>query len=142
MYKNSYNLPNAYKAYAEQRGNAKKRNIAFDITFEDWCKIWYESGKWEERGRGRGRYVMARNEDYGGYSVDNVSIKTQEENGREGVHMGERNYAKRPEARAKISAALTGHKKPKFECKHCGHMIAGMSNLLRWHNENCKKRSS
>jgi hypothetical protein len=65
--------------YARDRYNVqkhsavKKRNIPFEITFEEWYQIWLDSGHWEERGRGG--YVMARKGDKGPYAVGNVDIK-------------------------------------------------------------------
>lgn len=65
--------------YARDRYNVqkhsavKKRNIAWEITFEEWYQIWLDSGHWKERGRGG--YVMARHGDKGPYRADNVEIK-------------------------------------------------------------------
>ena len=28
--------------------------------------------------------------------------------------------------------------KPKFQCQHCKTVVGGQSNLIRWHNDNCK----
>ena len=53
---------------------AKARGIPFLLTFEDWCGIWFASGKWEQRGRRRGQYVMARFMDRGAYERGNVRI--------------------------------------------------------------------
>lgn len=40
---------------------------------------------------------------------------------------------------AKISAALTGYKRPRIECPHCGKV--GANGLMkRWHFDNCKQR--
>lgn len=33
-----------------------------------------------------------------------------------------------------------GIPKPKFNCSVCGKQVGGKSNLLRWHNDNCKSR--
>jgi hypothetical protein len=45
--------------------------------------IWNESGKWDERGLGVGKYCMARRMDSGGYSKDNVYITTCDDNVRD-----------------------------------------------------------
>lgn len=60
--------------YREHRHGAKRRGVPFLISFEEWATIWYESGRWEDRGVHRGQYVMARNGDVGAYAVGNVSI--------------------------------------------------------------------
>lgn len=70
-------------AYHNHRIRAKRRGIPFLLTYEEWCVIWMESGKWEERGHNRGQYCMARFGDKGGYEVGNVRICTVEENAAE-----------------------------------------------------------
>lgn len=47
------------------------------------------SGKWDERGDTRGKYCMARFNDAGPYSTDNVKIILFEDNTRE-VHDNQR----------------------------------------------------
>lgn len=67
-------------AYNSQEKSAKVRKIAFLLTFEEWLAIWIDSGKWGQRGRLRGQYVMARYGDQGPYSVGNVRICLTGEN--------------------------------------------------------------
>ena len=67
-------------AYDRHKSQAKTRNIAFLLTFEEWTTIWLESGKWEQRGRRKGQYVMARFGDVGPYEIGNVHICTCQEN--------------------------------------------------------------
>lgn len=50
------------------------------MTFEEWLKVWQDSGKWHLRGQGRGKYCMGRHDDLGYYEVGNVSIISQTEN--------------------------------------------------------------
>jgi hypothetical protein len=50
------------------------------LTFEEWHKIWMDSGHWHERGRRRGQYVMSRIADLGHYELGNVLIQTTEQN--------------------------------------------------------------
>lgn len=71
-------------AYATHKSQAKRRGIPFLLTLEEWCAIWRESGKWEQRGHKTGQYVMARFGDVGPYTVGNVRIITCNENGSEG----------------------------------------------------------
>ena len=72
MYKNQYNI---------QKQNARKRKIEFHLTYEQWLEIWGE--KISLRGVGRGKYCMARNNDKGPYSIDNVRIILFEDNNKE-----------------------------------------------------------
>ena len=70
-----------YRFYYQRR-TAKARGIEWRFIFGDWWRIWQESGKWDERGRGKGGYCMARWNDDGPYSVENCYITTNAENGR------------------------------------------------------------
>lgn len=66
--------------FNQQRDNARKRNIEWQLSFDEWWEIWQNSGRWDERGCGRGLYCMCRNGDVGPYAADNVFIATCEEN--------------------------------------------------------------
>lgn len=115
-------------AYWDQKRLAAKRNIGWQLTFEEWLNIWQQSGHLHERGRGIGKYCMCRYGDVGPYSVNNVFIQTNEKNsseahkGKPGRPMSEFNKeqllkshlgAKRSdETRQKMSAAAKGKKKP------------------------------
>jgi DNA-binding CsgD family transcriptional regulator len=72
------------RKYASQRNGAFKRNIAWELTFAQWWKIWQQSGHWDQRGHGANRYCMCRLGDVGPYAVDNVYIATNSENIRDG----------------------------------------------------------
>lgn len=63
------------RAYVSQKINASKRGIGFEMTLPEWWAIWQASGKWAQRGRGKG-YCMARKGDEGPYAVGNVYICT------------------------------------------------------------------
>lgn len=67
-------------AFNSQRQNAKSRGISWSIKLWEWWQIWQQSGKWEERGRGKGKYVMCRFGDVGAYEAGNVYIATCEHN--------------------------------------------------------------
>ena len=69
-----------WRKFKHHQGSAKQRGIPFLLTFEDWCGIWFASGHWEERGRRRGQYVMARFMDRGAYERGNVRICSVGEN--------------------------------------------------------------
>lgn len=66
--------------FIRQRRNAERREIPFDLSFEEWWKLWQDSGMWDIRGVGRDRACMSRIDDEGGYSLGNVQIKLQWEN--------------------------------------------------------------
>jgi hypothetical protein len=89
--------------YQSHRSHAKARGISFNLTFEQWLKIWTDSGHLSERGNKAGQYVMARFQDRGAYAVGNVRIITVEENKAE--------HRMSIEGRAKISAAFTDERK-------------------------------
>lgn len=65
---------------------AKSRRIPFLLTIDEWWSIWEASGRWEQRGRKRGQYVMARPGDKGPYEIGNVVIIPQGDNHREFNH--------------------------------------------------------
>jgi hypothetical protein len=66
--------------YTRHKVNAKRRGVAFLLTFEQWWHIWDVSGKWPLRGNRAGMYAMLRIADAGPYSVANVYIARMEVN--------------------------------------------------------------
>jgi hypothetical protein len=66
--------------FYQHKINAERRGVEFKFTFDEWVKMWEDSGKWDERGWGSEKYCMARHNDTGPYSIDNVSIQTNKEN--------------------------------------------------------------
>ncbi len=64
------------RKYKNQRDSAKHRGIEWKFNINDWWNVWEKSGKWGERGRRVGGYVMARYSDTGAYSPENVYITT------------------------------------------------------------------
>jgi hypothetical protein len=122
------------KVYKAQKSNAKTRKIPFLLTFEQWLKIWNDSGKLDQRGRGADKFCMCRVGDMGSYEVGNVFIGTGRENVRAGnlgkemtqevkdkiskTHSGkphewskgDKNPMHRPEVKAKLSAKISGSK--------------------------------
>jgi|GEM_PF-2966559 len=67
-------------AFTRQRQAARQRGIEWNLKLWDWWQIWQLSGKWDDRGRGKGKYVMCRFGDAGSYEVGNVYIATHEHN--------------------------------------------------------------
>lgn len=70
--------------YEAQCRAAKRRGVAWSITFREWLAVWSESGLKHLRGVGKGRYCMARHGDIGPYSVGNVSIQLCTKNSSDG----------------------------------------------------------
>ena len=69
--------------YHNHKARAKRKGIPFELTFEQWYKIWLDSGHYHEKGTKHGQYVMSRYQDKGGYTIDNVYIQTVGDNTRE-----------------------------------------------------------
>lgn len=69
----------ALPRFNQQRFNAGRRGIGWELNLWQWWTIWEESGHWAERGRGQG-YVMCRKGDVGPYAVGNVLIAKAIEN--------------------------------------------------------------
>jgi hypothetical protein len=73
-------LDKAYDPYEIQKRNAKRRGIPFLLSRAEWISIWEKSGKFKNRGRGKGKYVMSRKGDKGAYVIGNVEIILHGEN--------------------------------------------------------------
>jgi hypothetical protein len=71
-------------AFQIQRCNAAARGVEWNLTLWQWWTAWQESGKWEQRGREKGQYVMSRIGDQGAYEVGNIRIILCSENITEG----------------------------------------------------------
>lgn len=66
--------------FVQQKVQAKRRGIPWELTFEEWWGIWDASGKWELRGFGAGKFCMSRYKDEGAYTKGNVIIASTEDN--------------------------------------------------------------
>jgi len=97
------------KQFTQHKWNAIDRGVEFLFTFEQWRDWWLATGKWEQRGRGRGKYCMRRYGDIGPYSVENVFCGTNEDNVRD-AQVGDKNPMKRQDVREKVGAATRGGK--------------------------------
>ena len=69
--------------YHNHKARAKRKQIPFELTFDEWLHIWIESGHYNNKGTKRGQYVMSRYGDLGGYTIGNVHIQTVGENTKE-----------------------------------------------------------
>jgi hypothetical protein len=90
-------------AFRNQRNNAGNRGIGWELTAWQWWTIWQQSGKWEQRGRGRG-YVMCRKGDTGPYALGNVFIDTGARNSSD----GQRDKKKDPSLPIGVSRTKSG----------------------------------
>ena len=94
----------ARERFYAHRGNAKRRNIPFLMSFEEWITVWLSSGHYHEIGRARGKYCMARFGDFGAYEVGNVRIITSTANIIEWNTSDKKRAARRdPQWRAQLS---------------------------------------
>lgn len=72
-------------AYRSQQNAANHRGIEWGLTLAQWLDVWRTSGKLDQRGRGKGKYVMSRIKDAGGYVLGNVHIQLATANSLEAV---------------------------------------------------------
>ena len=93
-------------SYHTQKCGAKKRGIDFLLSFDEWLKIWEDSGHLDQRGPSKDQYCMARIGDIGPYAVENVKIVTSSENSAE-ARIGRKQT---DDAKKKIGAAVLGRK--------------------------------
>ena len=70
------------RQYHEQKGNARRRGIEFNFTYQEWLDWWGDDI--EQRGKGFNKLVMARKNDQGAYHPDNVVKMLNQENVRDG----------------------------------------------------------
>ena len=98
--------------YYSQGRSASKRRIEYLLTFDEWLKVWIDSGKLEQRGAKSGCYVMSRYNDTGPYSVENVKIILHEQN------CGDVWLSKGDLLREKIGNALRGRAPPNKGIPH------------------------
>ena len=109
----SYDWKNNPKTiFARQKGTAKCRKIDWHLSFDEWYDIWMQSDKWEQRGRGEGKYCMSRKGDTGPYSADNVFIQECVKNSGDKF----RGTKQSQETIAKKSKTLTGVKHSPERC--------------------------
>jgi lambda repressor-like predicted transcriptional regulator len=80
QYRELVRLQKPTKAWIRQRNRAKNRGIEWNLKLWDWWQIWQKSGKWSQRGRTKGDYVMCRFGDIGAYEIGNVYIATTSHN--------------------------------------------------------------
>lgn len=117
--------------FTSHKTKAKSRGIDFNLSFEEWSKIWEESGKIEQRGKGIDKYVMSRFNDSGPYSIDNVEIKLFSAN----VH--EAKAGKPRGVSSKSSIKLDPTYKRYATCPKCS-FTGNLLSMSSRHFDNCK----
>lgn len=79
-------MPSTRRAYQFQLNVARQRGIPWELTYGTWCAWWEQQlgVNWHQmRGRKAGQYVMARYNDIGPYSVENVKCILHTDNTKE-----------------------------------------------------------
>lgn len=61
-------------AYCRTLQAAKRDGYAVTLSFGEWWQLWQQSGRWEQRGRGHGKYVLIRRDKTKPLAVDNAVI--------------------------------------------------------------------
>lgn len=92
--------------YRQQARQASQRGLGWFFTFETWLHMWEASGKLHLRGKGAGKYVMARRGDVGPYSPENCFICPFEQNIRDG-HKNAGRIASNPEKKVRTARGWT-----------------------------------
>jgi hypothetical protein len=57
----------------------QQRELAWELTFEQWLAVWVDSGHLELRGHGRGKYVLTRKKNAGAFKKSNVVVMLHED---------------------------------------------------------------
>jgi hypothetical protein len=86
--------------FKQQARQAKQRGLGWEFTFEAWQQMWLDSGKLHLRGKGTGKFVMARRGDVGPYSESNCFICSFEQNIRDG-HLVAKERPPKPQREAR-----------------------------------------
>lgn len=68
------------RQFSMQKARAKQRGIEFKLTFDEWLGWWKATGHYHERGKNKGKYVMARKGDSGAYELGNIECITHSRN--------------------------------------------------------------
>lgn len=98
-------MQNAHQAYLTQRSNAFKRGIVWELTEREWIEWWESTGHFSDRGRGKGKWLMARFNDTGAYSLNNIFCHRHECN----VSDAQKSKPKSAEQKKKMSNNAARH---------------------------------
>ena len=91
-----------WKKFLTSRNNASKRGIDWKLTFKEWLTWWQSTGHYQDRGRGNGKYVMARVGDSGAYELANIFCHKHGDN----VRDAQRNKPKKLDHKQKLQDIL------------------------------------
>jgi NUMOD3 motif len=122
-----------FKYYHWHKCSARECGIEFLLTFDEWYKIWFDSGHLHERGPRKEQYCMARFGDSGPYAVGNVKIITMSENSHEGA------FGKTPSSETRKKMSASGKVKI-FSESH--RMKISIANTGKKHSDEAKKKMS
>ena len=67
-----------YYAWLRHRAQAKFRKEDYDLTFEDWMKLW-PNDLWECRGKGADNLCLSRHDFEDGWNLTNVEVMSRRE---------------------------------------------------------------
>lgn len=102
-------LRSAYYAQmstCQKKLDRNKNKVDMKLTFEEWLKIWVDSGKIHQRGKKLGEYCMCRIDDIGHYEIGNVYIDLASNNSRMAP-----THERTPEMREKMRQKYLGKKR-------------------------------
>jgi hypothetical protein len=60
--------------FSRQKANAVARGVNWELSFDDWWKVWEDSGKYPERGRLTGQYALVRKNPDASFNLNNIHI--------------------------------------------------------------------
>lgn len=60
--------------YLRKKSQALYRNEEWDLSIQDWFRLWDESDQWDNRGRHKDSSAMFMIDPERGWSIDNVEI--------------------------------------------------------------------
>lgn len=75
-------------ARCRHKTGAQGNPVEMRLSFEQWSKIWEDSGHWADRGTRKGKYCMSRKNDIGHYETGNVFIQLHSKNSSDIDHVG------------------------------------------------------
>jgi len=119
----------AYKAQIDRckrKVDALGDPVEMRMTLQQFADEWIQSGKWHLRGRKKGQYCMARNNDIGHYEVGNVRIITNSEN----ISEAQKGKSKSEEQKAKMRKPKSEEHKAKMRKPKSEETKAKMKNLI------------
>lgn len=67
-------------AYTKFKIQRRLCSEVWELSFTDWLDLWLKSGKWSQRGRKKGQYVLARINKNRTFNIENIHIVKQIEN--------------------------------------------------------------